>query len=130
MPSRVPSKRCRRSQPLFVSNRNGRLSRDAIEQIVRKYVVLASKRCPALKGKKISPHCLRHTAAMMLLHRRGVGSTAIALYLGHESVSTASIYLHADMKLKEKVLERTKPIEAPCGRYRPGDALLAFLEGL
>ena len=116
-------------QPLFVSNRNGRLSRDAIERIVRKYVALASKKCPALKDKKISPHCLRHTAAMTLLHH-GVGSTAIALYLGHESVSTTSIYLHADMKLKEKILERTKPIEAPCGRYRPGDALLAFLEGL
>ena len=66
---------------------------------------------------------------MTLLHR-GVGGTAIALYLGHESVSTTSIYLRADMKLKEEVLERTKPIEAPCGRYRPGDALLAFLEGL
>lgn len=66
---------------------------------------------------------------MILLHR-GVGNTAIALYLGHESVATTSIYLHADMKLKEKILERTKPIEAPSGRYRPGDALLAFLEGL
>ncbi len=116
-------------QPLFVSNRNGRLSRDAVERIVHKYAALASKECPALKGKRISPHCLRHTAAMTLRHR-GVGGTLIALYLGHESVATTSIYLHADMKLKEKVLERTKPIEAPSGRYRPGDALLAFLESL
>ena len=116
-------------QPLFVSNRNGRLSRDAVERIVRKYVALASKECPTLRGKKISPHCLRHTAAMALRHR-GVGGTAIALYLGHESVSTTSIYLHEDMKLKEEVLERTKSIDAPCGRYRPGDALLAYLEDL
>lgn len=116
-------------QPLFVSNRNGRLSRDAVERIVRKYVARASQKCSTLKSKKISPHCLRHTAAMTLLHR-GVGSTAIALYLGHESVATTSIYLHADMKLKEKILERTKPIETPSGRYRPGDALLAFLDGL
>lgn len=66
----------------------------------------------------------------MTLRHRGVGSTVIALYLGHESVSTTSIYLHADMKLKEKVLERTKPIDAPCSRYQPTDALLAFLEDL
>ena len=116
-------------QPLFVSNRDSRLSRDAVERIVRKYVSLAAEKCPALRGKNVSPHCLRHTAAMALRHR-GVGSTVIALYLGHESASTTTIYLHADMKLKEKVLERTKPIDAPRGRYKPKDALLAFLEDL
>lgn len=116
-------------QPLFISNRSGRLSRDAVERIVRKHVTLASKSCPSLRTKKISAHSLRHTAAMTLLHR-GVGRTMIALYLGHECASSTSAYLHADMKLKEKILERTRPIDAPRGRYRPGDALLEFLEGL
>ena len=55
-------------RPLFVSNRNGRLSRDAVERIVRKYAALAAERCPTLKGKHVTPHCLRHTAAMELLH--------------------------------------------------------------
>ena len=50
--------------------------------------------------------------------------------LGHESASTTIIYLHADMKLNENVLERTKQIDAPCGRYQPKDALLVFLEDL
>ena len=116
-------------EPLFVSNRNGRLSRDAVERIVRKYVVLASKRCPTLRGKRLSPHSLRHTAAMELRHR-GADSTIIALWLGHESVDTTRIYLHADIKLKEEVMARTKPVDAPSGRYRPDDALLAFLEAL
>lgn len=116
-------------QPVFVTNRNGRLSRDAVERIVRKYVALASKRCPALRGKKLSPHSLRHTAAMELLHRNA-DSTIIALWLGHESVETTRIYLHANIKLKEEFMARTKPVDAPCGRYRPDDALLAFLEGL
>ena len=116
-------------QPLFVSNRNGRLSRDAVERIVRKYVALASKQCPTLKGKRLSPHSLRHTAAMELLHRNA-DSTIIALWLGHESVESSRIYLHANIKLKEKLMARTKPVDAPCGRYRPDDALLAFLEGL
>ena len=116
-------------QPLFVSNRNGRLSRDAVERIVRKYVALASRQCPTLKGKRLSPHSLRHTAAMELLHRNA-DSTIIALWLGHESVESTRIYLHANIKLKEKLMARTKPVDAPCGRYRPNDALLAFLEGL
>ena len=116
-------------RPLFVSNRNGRLSRDAVERIVRKYAALAAKRCPTLKGKHVTPHCLRHTAAMELLHN-GVGCTVIALWLGHESVETTQIYLHADLQVKEKAMERTRPVGTPPGRYRPSDALLDYLETL
>ena len=116
-------------QPLFVSNRNGHLSRDAIERIVHKYVALASRRCQTLKGKQVTPHCLRHTAAMELL-RKGVGCTVIALWLGHESVETTQIYLHADLRVKEMAMEKTKPIRTPSGRYRPSDPLLEYLEAL
>jgi integrase/recombinase XerD len=66
---------------------------------------------------------------MDLLHH-GVDRTVIALWLGHESVATTEVYFHADMKLKEKVLARTSPLEVPPGRYRPDDRLLAFLERL
>ena len=116
-------------QALFVSNRGGRLSRDAVERIVRKHVELASRSCPSLKGKRVSPHCLRHTAAMELLHR-GVGTAIIALWLGHESVETTRIYLHADLTIKEKAMARTEPVGTSCGRYRPSDALLRFLKEL
>ena len=116
-------------QPLFVSNRSTRLSRDAVERIVRKYVALASDRCQTLKRKRVSPHCLRHSAAMELL-QRGVGSAVIALWLGHESVETTRIYLHADLRIKEKAMARTRPVDTPSGRYRPSDALLGFLKGL
>ena len=116
-------------RPLFVSNRNGRLSRDAIERIVGKYVALASELCPTLNGKNVTPHCLRHTAAMELL-REGVGCTIIALWLGHEDVETTQVYLHADLQVKEKAMEKTRPINTPPGRYRPSDALLDYLEAL
>ena len=118
-----------RDQPLFVSNRGTRLSRDAIERIVRKYVAIASDQCQTLKSKRVSPHCLRHSAAMELLHR-GVGSAVIALWLGHESAETTRIYLHADLRIKEKAMERTEPTGASPGRYRPSDALLRFLKEL
>ena len=115
--------------PVFPSIRGRRLSRDAIESLVTKYVNLAARSCPTLKRKRISPHVCRHTTAMDLLHH-GVDRSVIALWLGHESAETTQIYLHANMLLKEKALSRTKPLDLRPARYRPADKLLSFLEGL
>ncbi|WP_085026283.1 site-specific integrase [Ensifer aridi] len=116
-------------EPLFVSNRGGRLSRDAVERIVRTHVGEASRHCSTLRGKRVTPHVLRHTAAMQLL-QNGVDRTVIALWLGHESVETTQMYIHADIQLKEKAMAKTKPVTASAGRYHPADELLAFLEAL
>ncbi len=72
-------------------------------------------------------HTLRHTAAMRLL-LAGNDVTVIALWLGHEQISTTNIYLHADMTHKQQAIDRTKPLATKPGRYRPPDPLLAFLE--
>jgi integrase/recombinase XerD len=117
------------NEPLFVSNRGERFSRDAVERIVRKHVELAAKTCPTLKGKRVTPHVLRHSAAMQLL-QNGVDRTVIALWLGHESVESTQMYVHADIELKEKAMAKTQPVALAPGRYRPTDELLAFLEGL
>ena len=85
--------------PLFTSIRGGRLSRDAVERIVQKYTALATEVCPSLKDKRVTPHVLRHAAAMTLL-QSGVDCAVIALWLGHESIETTQIYLHADLQLK------------------------------
>ena len=114
---------------LFVSNRGERLSRDAVERMVRAHVTTASKTCRSLRAKRVTPHVLRHSAAMQLL-QNGVDRTVIALWLGHESVETTQMYIHADMQIKEKAMARTRPVDAKPGRYRPGDKLLAFLEAL
>jgi site-specific recombinase XerD len=66
---------------------------------------------------------------MRLLHA-GVDTTVIALWLGHESVATTQVYVHADLALKEQALARTTPAHTTPGRYQPPDALIAFLEGL
>jgi site-specific recombinase XerD len=115
--------------PLFPSLRGGPLSRDAVERVVAKHVAAAQPRCPSLKRKKVTPHVLRHTAAMELL-QHGVDRSVIALWLGHESVETTQMYLHADLRLKEQALSRTTPVGVKPGRYRPDDGLLAFLEAL
>jgi integrase/recombinase XerD len=119
----------RPDQPLFPTSRGRALSRDAIALLVTKHTTVASGSCPTLENKKVSPHVLRHTAAMNLLHA-GVDSIVIALWLGHESVEATQIYLHADMAIKERALALTTPPDSTPGRYRPSDRLLAFLEAL
>jgi integrase/recombinase XerD len=119
----------RPEDPVFASIRGGRLSRDAVERLIAKYTNLAAQTCPTLRRKNVSPHVLRHSAAMDLLYH-GVDRSVIALWLGHESVETTQMYLHADMRLKEKALSRTQPLGIKLVRYRPDDRLLAFLEGL
>lgn len=115
--------------PLFPSRRGGALSRDAVERLIAKYADAAADRCPSLRDKPISPHVFRHSAAMSLLHA-GVDTSVIAIWLGHESVRSTDPYLHADMAIKQRALERTAPVGLTPGRYRPPDQLLAFLNGL
>ena len=112
-----------------MSNRGARLSRDAVERIVRKHVGVAATTCPTLKGKRVTPHVLRHSAAMQLL-QNGVDRTVIALWLGHESVESTQMYVHADIQIKERAMAKTTPVAVSPSRYRPNDELLAFLEGL
>jgi site-specific recombinase XerD len=117
------------SDPLFATVRGNTLSRDAVERLVARHAKAAQGQCPTLKHKRVTPHVLRHTAAMELLGH-GVDRAVIALWLGHESVETTQMYLHADMRLKEQALARMTPPDAKPGRYRPTDQLLAFLERL
>ncbi|MEI8334892.1 MAG: tyrosine-type recombinase/integrase [Chloroflexota bacterium] len=114
---------------LFPTGTGTPLSRDAVERRLAKHAAAAGSACPSLRTKRISPHVLRHTAAMRLL-QAGVDTSVIALWLGHEHVDTTQIYLHADLALKERAIARTTPPDARPGRYRPSDALLAFLDGL
>jgi integrase/recombinase XerD len=115
---------------LFPNVRGGRLSSDAVQYLLGKYVKAARTQCTSLRQKRISPHVLRHTAAMELL-QAGVDCSVIALWLGHESMETTQVYLHAHMALKEAALAKVPPMMGrPNGRYRPPDRLLQFLHAL
>lgn len=114
---------------VFPSRRRGKLSRDAVERLVHKYADRARANCPSLKAKRVTPHVLRHTTAVQLL-QAGVDRSVIALWLGHESVETTQIYLHADLAIKERALAKTAPAAIGRRRFRPGDALLAYLNSL
>lgn len=115
--------------PVFPSSRGGHLSADALQRLVSRHATTACQTCPSLKAKNVTPHSLRHAAAMALL-RHGVDLAVIALWLGHESSETTQIYLHADMQLKERALAHANASGIVPTRYKPPDPLLAFLEGL
>jgi len=117
------------SRFLFPSSGGGRMSSDAVQRLVHKYANAAKESCPSLAKKKITPHVLRHTAAMELL-QAGVDRSLIAIWLGHESLETTQIYLDANLALKEEILAKTRPIQSAPGRYRPDDRLLTFLKNL
>ena len=116
-------------EPVFPSSRGGRISEDAVERRVAKHAASARQRCLSLAGKRVTPHTLRHSTAMRLL-RSGVDRSVIALWLGHESIETTQIYLHADLRLKEQALAHTAPSKLSPRRFRPDDALLTFLNSL
>lgn len=117
------------SDILFPNARGGRLSADGVQYLVAKHLVVARQRCPSLRQKRVSPHVLRHSAAMELL-QGGVDRSAIALWLGHESVETTQMYLDANLALKEEALKKTTPLNGKAGRYRADDRLLQFLKSL
>jgi integrase/recombinase XerD len=119
----------RPQDPLFPTRTGNRLSRDAIEHRLAHHLATAAASCPSITSKHITMHTLRHTAAMRLL-LAGNDITVIALWLGHEQITTTQIYLHADMTHKQRAIDRTRPLAAKPGRYQPPDALLAFLEAL
>ncbi|PCK23184.1 tyrosine-type recombinase/integrase [Rhodococcus qingshengii] len=115
---------------VFPTRTGTRMSRDAVAARLSLHSARAAQGCPSMADKHITPHVLRHTAAMRLL-TAGIDSTVIALWLGHESIETTQIYLHADMQAKEDALARTTPTGAKPGRYEVADdALLEFLEAL
>lgn len=116
-------------QPLFPTRKGTALSRDAIARLVAKHAATATERCPSIAAKNVTPHTLRHSAAMGLLHA-GVDTSVIALWMGHASPESTQAYLHADMTIKQRALDRVAPANAVPGRYQAPDTLLAYLNTL
>jgi site-specific recombinase XerD len=117
------------SAPLFPSRQGNKLSRDTVAYTLSKYVALAGQHCSSLLKKSVSPHVLRHTAAVHLL-QSGVDLSVIALWLGHESLESTQAYMSSDLTQKIKVLEKTLPMSTKPMTFKPDDKLMAFLKAL
>ena len=114
---------------VFPNSRGSELSTDGVAYIITSHATAAANNCSSLTKKRISPHVLRHTAAMRLL-QAGVDRTVIALWLGHESIETTAMYLEADLYMKQRAVDKTAFIKTTPGRFRPTDKLLTFLNEL
>ncbi|HEY3379238.1 MAG TPA: tyrosine-type recombinase/integrase [Armatimonadota bacterium] len=117
----------RMPSPVFTNGRGQRLTRFAITHLVRRTVAEASMTMPSLMDRSISPHTLRHTAAMYLL-QAGVDLNIIRSWLGHVNLDTTHHYVEADLQMKEKALEQSGIVEPHQARYVASDAVLALLE--
>lgn len=115
--------------PLFPNARGQSLSRSGVEDRLANAVTLAATKCPSLRKKNISPHTLRHTAAMHMLQSK-IDTSLIALYLGHETLETTHQYVEANLSMKEEALSTLADTPLKHLRFKPNDALLAYLEQL
>lgn len=116
-------------EALFPTRRGGAIKPDSVGDLIDRYVAVAKDRCPDWSAGRVTAHTLRHTCAMQLL-ASGVETSVIALWLGHEHIQTTQIYLHGDLTMKQRALDRTTPPNTPTGRYKAPDPLLAFLDSL
>jgi site-specific recombinase XerD len=105
------------------------LTRDGFQARLTAYRQQALARHPSLSDTTLTPHVFRHTKAMNM-RAAGHDISIIALWLGHEDISSTTKYLHADMKLKERTLELTVPANDQRGRFEPTDTVLDFLDNL
>lgn len=113
---------------LFVNARGRAMTRSGFEYVLAKHVQTASRACPSLRRKRVSPHVLRHTCAVNVLHATG-DIRKVALWLGHSSPQTAEIYVEADPTERLETLAAVVPPMLRPGKFRPPDRLIAMLRG-
>jgi integrase/recombinase XerD len=103
------------------------MTRSGFERVLEKHVAQSAEHCPSLRTKRVSPHILRHSCAMNTL-KATRDIRKVALWLGHASIQTTEVYLHADTTEKLETLAALKsPLLRP-GKFRPPDRLLAALK--
>jgi len=114
------------SPEVFLNARGQALTRSGAEYVLRKHVATARKTCPSLATKRVSPHVLRHTAAMNTL-RATRDIRKVSLWLGHASTQSTEVYLTQDPTERLETLEAVVPPSLRPGSFNPPDKLLELL---
>lgn len=111
---------------LFLNARSQPMTRAGFEYVLRKHVATAINHCPSLATKRVSPHVLRHTAALVAL-RATKDLRKVSLWLGHANMQTTEIYTRVDPSVKLEVLESIVAPKLRSGRFKATDKLIASL---
>ncbi len=111
---------------LFVNARGAPLSRWGFAYVLQRHADIARQKCPSLVTKHLSPHVLRHTCAMIVLHATQ-DVRKVSLWLGHSNLATTEVYLRADPTEKLEAIEAIVPPHLRKGSFRPPDKLIALL---
>lgn len=115
------------SPELFVNARGEPLSRWGVAYVLKHHAAAASRKCSSISRKRLSPHVLRHTSAMIVLQATQ-DIRKVSLWLGHSNLATTEIYVRADPGEKLEAIEAVVPPHLRKGRFRPTDKLMAFLK--
>lgn len=111
---------------VFISTRGEPLSRWGFAYVLKQHVETAGQRCPGLQNKRVSPHVLRHTCAMIVL--QGTQDIRkVSLWLGHSTLASTEIYTRGDPTEKLEAIEAIVPPHLRKGSFRPPDKLIAVL---
>jgi len=112
---------------LFVNARGQSFTRAGFAFVLKQHVRTAAQQCPSLKEKRVSPHVLRHTCAMVLFRATG-DLRKVSLWLGHTQMQTTEVYLRADPMEKIEAIEGMTPLRLKRGRFSVPDQLIASLQ--
>jgi integrase/recombinase XerD len=120
----------REAQPgaseFFVNAHGLPMTRSGFEFILAKHATRAAEQCPSIASKRLSPHVLRHSCALMILQATG-DLRKVALWLGHADMQTTEMYLRIDPTEKLEALAAVIPPSLRSGRFKAPDALIAML---
>ena len=112
---------------VFVNARGQPLSRWGVAYVLKRHGTTARRTCASLVRKRLSPHVLRHTCAMIVLQATH-DIRKVSLWLGHSHLATTEIYVRADPSEKLEAIEAIVPPSLRKGKFRPTDALIALLK--
>jgi len=117
--------------PVFRGRTGKPLTRFGVYRLVATYGKATTRSMPTLATKRVSPHTVRHTAAVHLL-RAGVDINTIRAWLGHVSLDTTHVYAEVDLDMKAKALASVDIADLPISarRRRSMPSLMEFLRGL
>jgi site-specific recombinase XerD len=118
------------TEHVFLNRRGQPLTRFGVHALVERYAVAVAEVMPAVAGKRVGPHTIRHTTATHLL-RAGVDINTIRAWLGHVSLSTTNVYAEVDLEMKAKALANCEiEVEKPQKPWREDTELMEFLRTL